>query len=143
MATLDDINVNDAQSQYENNAPQAASLYQERAAAASSKWQSNASAGQDAYEQAMRDQEVLSRRAQRINSDSASKYQSNVQAYGASRYRQGVEQNADRFSEGFRPIAEALSGAQIPDRGPTMSEANFERVREVARIANEASNRQS
>ena len=140
MASLDDINAGEAQEKFKNNAPQAASLYAERAAAASSKWQDRAASSQDAYEQAMRDQATLQRRLDNITGDAASKYEENINQYGSSRFQEGVRNSGNRYRDGFAPIADALSGLSITDRGPKMSEANFERVREVAEAAFNASN---
>lgn len=141
MSTIREIDVSEAQSRYEDRAPQAAGLFAQRAAASANRWRQNAENSQDAYEEAMRNSDVLQRRLDNIDSDAENKYQQNIQQVGESRYSQGVRNGGGRWRQNFEPIAQALSGADITDRGPTMSEANFQRVREVAEIANRASQR--
>jgi len=125
-------NAQDVTDKWSSRTPQAADEMASRAAESSDKWLENAKKGQDNYEQQMRKDEVLKRRLDRLNDDSRSKFQRNVEQVAASRFSSGVRNSTEDFNSGIQGVLDAIASTDLPERGPAMSEANFERVRAVA-----------
>jgi hypothetical protein len=140
MATVEVPNASDVASEWTSGAQGSGNAFVEAAVANSDKWLSNAASdqAQENYEQAMADQEVLARRQSNTNSDAQSRFESSLQAFGATRYQSGVQNAEQRFQQAIGEVLGAIDGLQIPDRGRAMSQANMDRAREVQRALNEA-----
>jgi len=139
MARPEVPDASEVQSRWSDRTPQAADDFAQRAAESADKWLEGAQRGQDNYVEQMQKQEVLQRRADRLTDAARNKFENRVSQFGANRFRSGVQVAGDDFRSGVEPILNAISNTDLPERGPAMSEANFERVRAVARAANEAS----
>lgn len=139
MARPEVPDASEVRDRWSDRTPQAAEDFAQRASESADKWLEGAQRGQGNYEEQMQKSEVLQRRAERLDETARDKFRQRLQEFGASRFRQGVQISAEDFRSGVEPILNAIANTDLTERGPAMSEANFERVREVARAANEAS----
>lgn len=138
MPRPDVPNAGDVASKWSDRASGQGQLAAQNAAQAADKFLENARAGQDNYEQQMQSAEVLQRRRDNLDDRARSKYGRRVQEVGANRYNQGVQGAQSDYQEGMAPVLEAIGSTDLTERGPSMSEANFQRVREIARAAHDA-----
>jgi hypothetical protein len=140
MASVDVPSASDVAERWSSGAQGAGSRFAENAQSASQKWLDNASSdqAQDNYEQAMQDPEVLQRRQNNTTSDSQSRYESSISAFGSQRYQSGVSNAQGEFQSAISEVLGAIDGLQIPDRGRPMSQANQDRALQVQRALNEA-----
>jgi len=64
-----------------------------------------------------------------------------IQAFGQSRYSQGVGAAEADYQRGFSPYHQTIAGLALPPRGPRGDERNYERVRSIGRALNEVRTR--
>lgn len=108
--------------------PTRAPYYEAGIKSPSRDWATAAKDGQGAYEDAMRNPEVLALRAKNIDKAGTEKWQRKAVKVGPSRYREGVPAAKEDFSEGFAPYHAALSAIVLPEKGARGDPKNYARV---------------
>lgn len=83
---------------------------------AANEWQGNSIAGQNLYEEKMRQQEVLARRATGIAKVSNEEWKSKSLQKGGARIGPGMEASKDKRTRNFEPYRQALESVQLPPR---------------------------
>jgi hypothetical protein len=140
MARVEVPNPSDVAERWSSGASGAASRYQSNAAAAADKFQTQASSdqAQDNFETQMQDPNVLQRRQDNLGEAARQRYSDRVQAYGSTRYSQGINESGQAFQQAIGEVLSAIDGLQIPERGTAMSQANLDRAEQVQRALHEA-----
>jgi len=94
-------------------------------------WKTAAVEGQPAYEDAMRDPQVLALRQKRIEAVGSEKWSRKSIAVGPQRYREGVPKAKEDFSAGFAPFHSVISAVSLPEKGARGDPKNYERVKAI------------
>lgn len=94
-------------------------------------WATAAKEGQTAYEDAMRNPDVLALREKNIDKAGTEKWQRKATKVGPSRYREGVPAAKEDFSTGFAPYHGVLSSVVLPEKGARGDPKNYARVQAI------------
>lgn len=111
--------------------PARAPYYEAEVKVAGAEWKSGAAGGQAAYEAAMRDPNVLKRRAAKITDEAASKYQTKAGTVGPGRFREGIAAGKPYYAAAFAPYHGVISAWVPPARGPRGDPKNYEIVKSI------------
>lgn len=90
-------------------------------------WEQGAVAGEDNYKAGVNDAMARGAFGKGVRKAGAAKYTKNASTLGPQRYQQGVANAKDEWSKGFAPVAQVLSGLNLPPKGPKRSPANQNR----------------
>lgn len=66
------------------------------------------------------------------------KWKKNAMEKGPGRYAEGVQVGMDDYQRGVQPYLEVISRTDLPMRGPTGSESNYQRVTTLGRALRQA-----
>lgn len=111
--------------------PARAPYYQSGIAAPAKDWATEAKKGQQAYEDAMRDPDVLALREKRITAVGTEKWQRKALKVGPSRFREGVPAAKEDYSAGFSEYHGVISAWVPPARGPRGDPKNYDIVKSI------------
>jgi hypothetical protein len=81
-----------------------------------SDWKGKALAGQGLYEEQMRNQEVLSRRARGLEKVSETDWKNKATSLGVTRIAAGMQAGAQKQADNYEATAEALRAVELPAR---------------------------
>jgi hypothetical protein len=95
-------------------------------------WDTASSAAAGSYQQGVTQAAAQGRYAAGIRRAGAGKWQRNSMAKGPNRFAEGVQLAVGEWQTGFAPYQTAISGLQLPPRGPAGSPQNLQRVTAVA-----------
>lgn len=118
--------------------PQRVEQYTQGVAEPLRDWQREALAAHTRYVAAMREVLEQNRQSAGVRGSSTSFWQAQTQAKGKTRWPEGVRLGLSRYAERFAPYREVISRLTLPERGPTGSAGNIERVRAIAQALHEA-----
>lgn len=124
--------VADIQKKWGEVTPQRQAYYEAGAENAGDDWEKNATAAAMAYKSAVSAGNIENMFKGGIKKAGASKYNRKVKEVGAARFSQGVQAAVSDYGQGVQPYIDTLAGMQLPARAPRGSDANLQRVREVA-----------
>lgn len=123
--------LSDIADKWAKETPARAPYYEKGIKAPAKDWATEAKEGQDAYEAAMRDSNILALRAKRISEVGTEKWQRKAIAVGPSRFREGVPAAKDDYSKGFADAHGIISAWTPPARGPRGDPKNYEIVKSI------------
>lgn len=104
-----------------------------------SNWKESALNGQALYEQQMQNAQVLRRRAVALERTSEADWKSRASNLGSVRIADGMRNGADKQTQNYEPIAQALRGVSLPDRTADPMANIDNRVKPIVRAMIEAS----
>jgi hypothetical protein len=104
-----------------------------------SNWKESALNGQALYEQQMQNAQVLRRRAIALERTSEADWKSRASNLGSVRIADGMRNGADKQTQNYEPIAQALRGVSLPDRTADPMANIDNRVKPIVRAMIEAS----
>jgi hypothetical protein len=95
-------------------------------------WSAAAIAANSAYVQAVTQAAQQGRYLSGVKQAGDEKWAQNATAKGPNRFAEGVTLAVGEWQRGFQPYAEAIKNLKLPERGPTGSPQNLQRVQTVA-----------
>lgn len=104
-----------------------------------SNWKESALNGQALYEQQMQNAQVLRRRAIALERTSEADWKSRASNLGSVRIADGMRNGADKQTQNYEPIAQALRGVSLPDRTADPMANIDNRVKPIVRAMIDAS----
>lgn len=104
-----------------------------------SNWKESALNGQALYEQQMQNAQVLRRRAVALERTSEAEWKSRSSNIGSVRIADGMRNGADKQTQNYEPIAQALRGVSLPDRTADPMANIDNRVKPIVRAMIDAS----
>ena len=104
-----------------------------------SNWKESALNGQPLYEQQMQNTQVLRRRAAALERTSEAEWKSRASNIGSVRIADGMRNGADKQTQNYEPIAQALRGVTLPDRTADPMANIDNRVKPIVRAMIDAS----
>lgn len=127
-----------AGARYARRAAAASGDYKDGVERTSKSWQAAASAGAKNYVQGV--QEAAGRGAfeKGVAAAGDAKWKKMAMEKGPGRYAEGVQTGQDEYQRGVAPFLEVIGRTDIPMRGPTGSEANYQRSTTIARALRQA-----
>ena len=115
------------------NAQAAATEYGVAAQAAGEKWSAGAQAAASNFQQAVTAAGIKDRFARGVARAGAAKYSRKIKEVGADRFSTGVAAGKSDYAANAEPYFTMLAGLTLSPRQPRGSDANINRVREVAK----------
>lgn len=96
-------------------------------------WQQAAAASKQAWQQGVTEAAGRDAFAKGVNAAGDSKWRTNASAKGPGRFAEGVSIATPDFERGIAPYLEVMSRTDLPARGATGSESNYQRSTTIAK----------
>ena len=98
---------------------------------AGNRWVEGAANSEDAYKDGVNKAAAAGRFGKGVRKAGASKYQDRATKFGASRFREGVQNTKGDYQRSVEPFRAALAGATLDPRGSRGSSNTARRVQQV------------
>jgi len=96
-------------------------------------WEKQAAAARGAYEEGIKAAMARDAFTKGIHRAGTEKWAARATTLGAERFGPGVAAAGPAYAEGFAPYRDVIERTTLPTRGPTGSDANYERVKAMGK----------
>jgi hypothetical protein len=122
-----------AAGRWQRRASSAGGEYREGVERTGKSWAANAAGAKANYIQGVQEAQGRDAFAKGIQAAGDQKWRSNAVAKGPGRYSEGVNVGQGDYERGVAPFLEVASRTDLPMRGPTGSESNYQRSATMAK----------
>jgi len=133
MATPVVPNVGRVAAKWARRAGSAGQEYAEGVANTPRSWAANAKAAEKNYQQGVTEAAAKGRFGKGIDKAGDAKWKKNATEKGPARFSQGVATAEQDYASQVGPVLEVIARTNLPERGPTGSEGNYNRVSAIGK----------